>query len=351
MFNIIGIIALIIGVSMMASPYIQSPEPESVYMTKDERLREWEAEGGYLDLSYRTGEKSNPKCAEPVQIFYRDIGKDASGNRTLVILHGFPSSSIDFRDAIPLLQQSEKFDRLLLFDFVGFGLSDKPNSDCFSYSMAEYADAALDVLRQLDVRSAHFLSHDMGDSVLTELAARQVRNLLSTAFFASEGLIRSATFTNGGMRIELASFRLSQIVLQIPILRDYVSLLSNYWIFERQIRSISGPRFFPPIDLRTMYESNLHKNGNWRFPLTISYISDRFRFQNQRYIPALQSLEAMNVPINIVWGTVDTVAPLSIAIQLTHDLPRALFVPLEGLGHFAMLEDPILWTRSVLSCF
>ncbi len=55
------------------------------------------------------------------RIFYREAGSKASP--TIVLLHGFPSSSHMFRDLIP--QLADKF-HVIAPDYVGFGYSDAP---------------------------------------------------------------------------------------------------------------------------------------------------------------------------------------------------------------------------------
>ena len=68
------------------------------------------------------------------KIFYREAGsKDAP---TIVLLHGFPSSSHMFRDLIP--QLSDRF-RLVAPDLPGFGLSDMPERSRFHYTFNNIA--------------------------------------------------------------------------------------------------------------------------------------------------------------------------------------------------------------------
>ena len=57
-----------------------------------------------------------------LKLFYREAG--AHHPRTIVLLHGFPSSSHMFRDLIPKL--AERF-HVIAPDYVGFGYSDAPN--------------------------------------------------------------------------------------------------------------------------------------------------------------------------------------------------------------------------------
>jgi pimeloyl-ACP methyl ester carboxylesterase len=69
-----------------------------------------------------------------VKVFYREAG--SSGAPKLLLLHGFPSASHMFRDLIPLL--SDKF-HIVAPDLPGFGQSDMPPRDKFSYTFDHIA--------------------------------------------------------------------------------------------------------------------------------------------------------------------------------------------------------------------
>ena len=84
----------------------------------------------------------------------------------LVLLHGFPSSSYDFRLLLPLLGDNAT----LTFDFTGFGLSDKPRG--YGYSLFKQADLVEEmVAHRFPGRDLFLVAHDMGTSVATELMA------------------------------------------------------------------------------------------------------------------------------------------------------------------------------------
>ena len=77
-------------------------------------------------VSYRTAD------VDGFKIFYREAGpKDAP---KLLLLHGFPSASHMFRDLIPLL--ADRF-HIVAPDLPGFGQSDMPSRDRFSYTFAK----------------------------------------------------------------------------------------------------------------------------------------------------------------------------------------------------------------------
>lgn len=69
-----------------------------------------------------------------IKIFYREAGSKSFP--TIVLLHGFPSSSHMFRDLIP--QLADKF-HIIAPDYVGFGYSDAPEAEKFEYTFDNLA--------------------------------------------------------------------------------------------------------------------------------------------------------------------------------------------------------------------
>ena len=72
--------------------------------------------------------------ADGLKVFYREAGNTAAPK--LLLLHGFPSASHMFRDLIPLL--ADRF-HLVAPDLPGFGQSDMPPRDDFSYTFDNVA--------------------------------------------------------------------------------------------------------------------------------------------------------------------------------------------------------------------
>src|SRR5580658_4079536 len=70
-----------------------------------------------------------------LNIFYREAGKKTSP--TLLLLHGFPTSSHMFRNLIPIMAEHY---HVVAPDFPGFGQTDLPNHKEFKYTFANLAD-------------------------------------------------------------------------------------------------------------------------------------------------------------------------------------------------------------------
>src|SRR5687767_8884470 len=71
---------------------------------------------------------------EEIEIFYREAGDPKKP--TILLLHGFPSSSHMYRDLIELLAPHY---HLIAPDYPGFGLSSKPSPEIFTYSFDHIA--------------------------------------------------------------------------------------------------------------------------------------------------------------------------------------------------------------------
>jgi pimeloyl-ACP methyl ester carboxylesterase len=95
-----------------------------------------------------------------VGVFYREAGsKDAP---TIVLLHGFPSSSREFDALIPLLATRY---HLIAPDFPGFGQSDAPPPSVYTYAFDHLAQTIDHLLAQLEINKCAFFLHDYGGPV------------------------------------------------------------------------------------------------------------------------------------------------------------------------------------------
>ena len=85
-----------------------------------------------LDVAYRTAD------VDGLTVFYRESGP--AGAPTLLLLHGYPSASHQFRELIPLL--ADRF-HVLAPDLPGFGKSDMPPREEFGYTF-EHLSGVID---------------------------------------------------------------------------------------------------------------------------------------------------------------------------------------------------------------
>src|SRR5437588_6787948 len=118
------------------------------------RTAAWRQSGSFAEITGR-------------RIFVREQ-PGASDQPPVVFLHGYPSSSYDWRDAFRFLPGR----RLLVFDFLGFGLSAKPRE--LVYSLRIQADLVEALAHRYAGEPVVMVSHDMGSSVASEILARDL---------------------------------------------------------------------------------------------------------------------------------------------------------------------------------
>jgi pimeloyl-ACP methyl ester carboxylesterase len=240
----------------------------------------------------------------------------------VLLLHGFPTSSWDFSGILGPLAESRP---VVTFDFLGFGLSDKPES--FGYSLFEQADIATLVARAQKLSRVHVIGHDMGTSVTTELLARRERGVLPFE-------IASVTLMNGSVHIEMSDLTLGQRILRSPFAKAFARL-NNRRTFKAQMKRVFAKEV-PDAELEAMWELLARENGAQRLPQLIGYVDERWRFE-RRWIGAIERLD---LPTLIAWGKKDPVAVFGIAEKLAQEIQGAKLVVWDELGHYPQVEDP-----------
>jgi pimeloyl-ACP methyl ester carboxylesterase len=102
-----------------------------------------------------------------VKIFYREAGP--ADGPVVLLLHGFPTSSHMFRNLIPLL--ADRY-RVIAPDYPGFGQSDAPDHNKFSYSFGNYANMVDTLMGQIGARRYAMYVMDYGAPVGYRLALK-----------------------------------------------------------------------------------------------------------------------------------------------------------------------------------
>jgi pimeloyl-ACP methyl ester carboxylesterase len=272
----------------------------------DDRLSDWEERGRYIRVDGRP-------------IFVWELGEGPP----LLVLHGFPASSYDWR----LFAALTTGRRVVAIDFAGFGLSDKSGTG--DYSLFTQTDIVEAVARECDIESCDLIAHDMGDSVAAELLARHSE---------SGGPLRidRAVLTNGSIFIDMAQLTSGQrLFLRLPPRRLRIAPPAR--LFRRQLRSLFSKEH-PVADdeLEMMEELLRHGGGIHVVPLTIRYIEER-RQHSRRWVDALVNFDG---PLALMWGAQDPVAVVSMVDRLMSLRPDVKAIVWEDVGHWPPLEVP-----------
>jgi pimeloyl-ACP methyl ester carboxylesterase len=248
----------------------------------------------------------------------------AGSGPLVLLLHGFPSSSYDWRRLLEI--ESDR--AALAFDFLGFGLSDKPHDH--SYTLGWQADLTEElVARHGEGLPVFICAHDMGTSVATELFARDIAGELG--FKASGALL-----FNGSIILERSSPTVAQRILRSPI-GPLAARLTSERFFRRQFASVFSPGH-PLSDEEEADQWSLitaaggHRLGH----KLVSYMDERVVYA-ERWHGAIRDWPR---PLSFAWGMLDPVATPAVLEGLRELRPQAACAELEDLGHYPQIEDP-----------
>jgi pimeloyl-ACP methyl ester carboxylesterase len=256
-------------------------------------------------------------------IFFRDAGpRDAP---TLLLIHGFPTSSWDWEALWPALTARW---RTIAPDLLGFGGSAKPRNH--TYSIAGQADMLDVLMSHLGIVDTHLLAHDYGDTVAQELLARRIDSPLQTPH------LRSVCFLNGGLFPETHRAAFIQKLLLSP-LGPLVARLTSRSAFERNLRRIFGHRSPPDAEHLAGFWTVMNRDdGRAVLPQLIRYIVER-RERRARWVGALQ---ATPVPLALICGGADPISGAHMAARWRELLPDTEPTLLDDVGHYPQVEAP-----------
>lgn len=254
----------------------------------------------------------------------------------LLVLHGFPSCSFDFRHVLPTLAEHR---RVVLCDFLGFGLSAKPD---VRYSIRMQADVVEAVARHAGLKSVALLTHDMGDTVGGELLARSLEGTLGFE-------ITRRVLTNGSIYIEMAQLTPGQqFLLSLPDERldvdDEAAAAAKDGFTSGLASTFSPDHPASQDELDAQWELVRFNSGYQLLPRTIRYIEDR-RAEEHRFTGAIETHPS---PVAVVWGDRDPVAVYAMAERIVATRPNTPLVKLDGVGHYPMIEAPERFAEAVL---
>ena len=286
-------------------------------MSAADDVQQWEARG----LVVRAGDHAIWVLDAPAI--------DDRGLDPVLVLHGFPTCSYDWRGVLDAFRADR---RVVCADFLGFGLSDKPD---LRYSLRMQADVIEAVAAELRLSSVALLTHDLGDSVGGELLARSLDGTLG--FEVSRRVL-----TNGSIYIDMAHLSRGQELLLS--LDDARTDLVNADGFRAGLAGTFSPQSnVDDAELDAAWLLAARGNGHQLLPRTIRYIEDR-RAEERRYTGAI---ERHSSPLGVVWGADDPIAVVAMTAALHVARPDAPITILDGVGHYPMLEAPERFAEAV----
>ncbi|WP_334057929.1 alpha/beta hydrolase [Polaribacter sp. P097] len=265
------------------------------------------------------------------RIFVIDTGDHPD---TLVILHGYPTSSYDYFRVIPELSH---YYRIVVHDHLGFGFSDKPDS--LTYSLIDQADVALELWRKLGLKKVSILAHDYGTSIAKEILARRNHNLIPLK-------IDKMYLCSSSMRLEHLHLKNIGVLLRDRKIGKYISRLTNFGyrkIRRRFKKDNINYQISKNYDIKDMWNQMDSSEGQKEIHFVSNFINERYTFFH-RWTNALRET---TVPVKIFWSKTDSLAIKEIAIVLATEEENEKLAWVENVKHYSILETPNSWIKLV----
>ncbi|KUJ61329.1 alpha/beta hydrolase [Flavobacteriaceae bacterium CRH] len=256
-----------------------------------------------------------------LDIFYRQAG--STEKPTLLLLHGFPSSSHMFRNLID--QLSDSF-YIIAPDYPGFGQSSAPGINEFQYTFHNLSTTIESFIDKLELKNITFYIQDYGGPIAFRIALRR------------PGLVQSFIIQNANAYLEGLGEALAPLSAYIENdsaeaeqgARTFLTLEATKWTY---LDGASEPENVSP-DSYSIDQFYLDREGNDVIQLALF----RDYGSNIALYPEWQNYLKNNQPkALIVWGKNDKLFIEAGGWAYSKDLPNAEIHQLEG-GHF-MLEE------------
>lgn len=257
-----------------------------------------------------------------LDIFYREAG--SPHNPTILLLHGFPTSSHMFRNLMNTL--SDRF-HLVAPDYPGYGNSSMPTVDEFDYTfncLAEVMDKFIDTVG-LTRYSLYVM--DYGAPVGFRIAAKHPERVEAL-------IVQNGNAYEEGLREfwePLKAYWQDRSEENADKLRPFLALEATKWQYTHGVRN---PEAISP-DNWNIDQRFLDRPGNNDIQLALFY---SYRTNPPLYSQWQEYFRKYQPPTLIVWGKNDYIFPSEGAHPYTRDL-KDVELHLLDTGHFALEED------------
>ena len=257
-----------------------------------------------------------------LDIFYREAG--SRDNPTILLLHGFPTSSHMFRNLIQAL--ADRF-HLVAPDYPGYGNSSMPTVDEFDYTFDRLAEVMASFIDAIELKLYSLYLMDYGAPIGYRLATQHPERIetliVQNGNAYEEGL--------GDFWKPMRAFWQNKTPENADRVRQALATKGTKWYYTTGARNLENLN----PDTWTLDGAFLDRPGNLDIQLALKYDYQ----SNIRLYPQWQDyLRQYQPPTLIVWGKNDKGFLVEGAYAYKRDLKNLEF-HLFDTGHFALEED------------
>lgn len=254
-----------------------------------------------------------------VKVFYRRAGNPAAP--TVLLLHGFPTSSFMYRDLIPML--ADRY-HVIAPDMPGFGLTEAPEKGQYAYTFDQLAKTIQRFTEVLGLERYAMQVFDYGAPVGWRLAAARPERV--TALISQNGNAYEEGLADGWIPIQ--KYWKDPTTTNRDAVRQFVTPEAIEWQYTHGVKDLS--RVAPDTYLLDAALTARPGNVDIQLDLFLDYATNVAKYpQFQAYF------RTHRPPILAVWGRNDPFFLNAGAEAFKRDVPSAE-VHFFDTGHFAL---------------
>lgn len=308
---------LVVPIAVSLASWSCGPASETTAASEE---AEYEAGDLALELAARRVISQTVEI-DGLEVFYRQAGSRT--NPTVLLLHGFPTSSHMFRNLMPALAADY---HVIAPDYPGFGYSSMPALEEFDYTFDRLSEIVEGLVDKLGLESYSIYLMDYGAPVGFRLAAKYPERVQAL-------IIQNGNAYDEGLQDfwdPIKAYWAERSPENAEPLRGLLTLDATKWQY------LNGVRDSTTVSPDTWHHVQplLDRLGNNEIQLALFYSYG----SNPPLYPAWQEyLRTYQPPTLIVWGQNDYIFPAEGAHPYKRDLTNLEFHLLDT-GHFALEE-------------
>jgi pimeloyl-ACP methyl ester carboxylesterase len=241
--------------------------------------------------------------------------KAGSSKNNLILIHGLGASAERWEQVIPNFSS-----RYTVFvpDLIGFGYSDKPNTD---YTLEFFAKFIESFLQTLGLEKTTVIGSSLGGQIAVEYTTNNQKNVDRLVLVSPAGAMKQSTPA-------------LDAYITAALYPDQTSAQNAFTMMTGSNKEVS------PHIIEDFIQRMKLPNAKFAFMSTI------LGLKNAPEITA--KLEIINVPTLVVWGELDPVIPVKYAEHFVKKIRDCRFYQMESCGHTPYVEDPNNFVKIVL---
>jgi len=256
-----------------------------------------------------------------------------------LLLHGFPDNLQIYDDLAPIISAAGR--RVIAFDFLGYGKSDKPAG--FAYGFDQQAEDVQIVADALDLRSFVMVPHDAGGPAGINYALSNPERIASLAilngFFQPTPLLRFPELIQIFADPDLSPYASSLVANPAQL-----QALLNFQMKAFQVNLTPQQKNRFDAVLQPIINNNFATGSGPAFVAMTADLRANAAYNTVR----VRLMRSFAKPVNFVWGSSDPYANRAVGEELASLFPHANFVALP-LGHWLQVDSPTEVARELLA--